>query len=415
MTALNSDPTDKTPRIDSLISDAALKACMLLQYLPGVGPATQGKLISAFGSAEAAISAPLSQLSALLSTEAYQALVTHRGAGDKSELARRLAIDCDWLAQQGARLLLLGEANYPRLLSEISRPPPLLYVLGNCDCLHLPQLAIVGSRNPSVDGARNAYRFAEQLAGNGFVVTSGLALGIDTAAHRGALAAGCEYPTIAVLGSGLDAIYPARNRGLADDILAAGGALVSEFALGSSPQPSHFPRRNRIISGLSLGTLVVEAAERSGSLITARMALEQNREVFAVPGSIHNPVSRGCHKLLREGATLVECGEDIVEQLTGLLSVLAPEEAAVEVEQQGGEQIDLLSAGVERLAGSEREQCVYHALGFDPVDIDSLAEATGLAAAELLTTLTMLELKGMVIQRQGRYCRLNLKCDGNIN
>ena len=217
--------------------------------------------------------------------------------------------DEQWQRDPRHHKVAIGDERYPQLLEQISNPPLLLYVDGNAEILHLPALAIVGSRNPSKGGERNAFEFAQHLAGIGFTIVSGLAQGIDTAAHRGALAAGGR--TIAFLGHGVDSVYPASNKALAEEI-AATGALVSEFPLGTHPGREHFPQRNRLISGLSLGTLVVEAARRSGSLITARLAGEQGREVFALPGSIHNPLARGCHQLIRQGAKLVETSDDIV-------------------------------------------------------------------------------------------------------
>ncbi len=225
-----------------------------------------------------------------------------------------------WQAAADCDIVSWHEARYPPLLREISAPPPLLFIRGNVDVLSLPQLSIVGSRNSTPTGCETAYRFASHLARSGFCITSGLALGIDTAAHQGALQV--SGLTIAIFGTGPDIIYPQSNTTLANDI-AVDGALVSEFAPGCAPRRSQFPRRNRIISGLSLGTLVVEAGLRSGALITARNAAEQGREVFAIPGSIHNPVARGCHRLIRSGAKLVETADDILEELGGMLAGIA--------------------------------------------------------------------------------------------
>ncbi len=214
------------------------------------------------------------------------------------------------MQKSGTRLLPLSDPLYPPLLRQIPDPPIALFVRGDATLLSEPQLAMVGSRNPSVEGRRNAEEFAEYLAKCGLVITSGMALGIDAASHKGALKGG---KTVAVWGTGLDKAYPPRNRELAEEIIAK-GVVVSEFPPGTPPLPTHFPRRNRIISGLAVGTLVVEAAKQSGSLITARLASEQGREVFAIPGSIHNPMARGCHRLLRDGAKLVESAGDILEE-----------------------------------------------------------------------------------------------------
>jgi DNA processing protein len=228
-------------------------------------------------------------------------------------------MDDEWLQMSGNHIIARGDENFPELLEQIPRPPERLYIKGDPGLLHMPSLAIVGSRNPTQAGARNAFEFARHLGAAGFCIVSGLAEGIDTAAHRGALDAGAA--TIAFLGHGIDRVYPAANKDLAHEI-AANGALVSEFPLGTHPHKTLFPQRNRLISGVSLGTLVVEAARRSGSLITARYAGDQGREVFALPGSIHNPLSRGCHKLIRQGAKLVETAEDIVNELAPLTSHL---------------------------------------------------------------------------------------------
>lgn len=220
------------------------------------------------------------------------------------------------LVQHNAYLLAWTDSHYPPRLREINRPPPILFIKGNKEALSQPQLAIVGSRQASQYGIETAYRLSREMGQAGLIITSGLALGIDKASHEGALIT--SSPTIAVLGSGLDIIYPFTHRTLAQHILTKQGTLLSEFPFGTSPKPAHFPQRNRIISGLSLGTLVVEAALRSGSLITARYALEQNREVFAIPGSIYNPLSVGCHQLLKQGAKLVMTPQDILEELSML-------------------------------------------------------------------------------------------------
>jgi DNA processing protein len=301
-------------------------------------------------------------------------------------------MDNEWLQMPGNTIIARGDDDFPELLAQIQSSPDRLFVKGDPGLLQMPALAIVGSRNPTQAGARNAFEFARHLGAAGFCIVSGLAEGIDTAAHRGALEAGAA--TVAFLGHGIDRIYPASNRDLAH-IIAERGALVSEFPLGTHPHKSLFPQRNRLISGLALGTLVVEAARRSGSLITARYAGEQGREVFALPGSIHNPLARGCHKLIRQGAKLVETAEDIVAELAPLSSHLL--------------QNSLESTTHE--APSDRDDDEYHHLrkylGHDPVSIDELAENSGLTIDQVSSMLLILELEGEVESLSGgRYSLL---------
>lgn len=282
----------------------------------------------------------------------------------------------------------LGSANYPPLLATCVDAPLQLFVRGNVDCLHLPQFAIVGSRHPTVDGRRHARRFATELVQGGYQITSGLALGIDAESHRGALEA--DGVTVAVLGTGLDTIYPTCHVDLAEQICQR-GALVSELPPATRAQPKNFPERNRIISGLSHGVLVVEAAERSGSLITARVGAEQGREVFAIPGSIDNPLSRGCHRLLRQGVHLVESVADIYNELPALL--------AWQSEQVDG--VEVPAAGRKR-ARTRRQRQLLQQLGYDPASLDTLVVRTGWSVPELLQELMSLELIGGVeLQPQG--------------
>jgi DNA processing protein len=286
-----------------------------------------------------------------------------------------------------------GDSNYPELFSQLQDAPAELYLRGNPDALHLPSLAIVGSRNPTRGGARNAYEFSRHLAESGFSIVSGLALGIDTAAHRGALDAGAT--TVAFLGHGIDSVYPAQNSELADAI-ALKGAVVSEYAPGTPPMKHHFPERNRLISGLSLGTLVVEAARRSGSLITARLAAEQGREVFALPGSIHNPMARGCHQLLRDGAKLVESASDITAELAPLVTHL------LQSPDKSMENDSRLQSGDEEYV----KLCA--SLGYDPVGIDEIAAASGLTIDQVSSMLLILELDGKIEKLSGgRYALLH--------
>jgi DNA processing protein len=291
------------------ISPAELEARLRLHCLPELGARRFQLLLQTFGSASAALSAPAA---------AWRSLALPAIAADlrrSAQIRERAGAALRWLEAANQHLLMWDADDYPALLGELADAPPLLFVAGSCNVLEKPQLAIVGSRRASRPGLDTACSFARALAAGGFVITSGLALGIDAAAHQGALEAGGQ--TVAVLGTGLMQLYPPRNRGLAAAILQQGGALVSEFPLDCQPHPSNFPRRNRIISGLSLGVLVVEASPASGSLITARLAAEQGREVFAIPGSIHHPGARGCHQLIRDGATLVESIEHILQPLRG--------------------------------------------------------------------------------------------------
>jgi DNA processing protein len=300
-----------------------------------------------------------------------------------------------WLAAAGDHhLVSLVDPRYPTRLRQVPDPPLLLFVRGDPSILDDPTLAMVGSRNPSPTGAENAHEFARYLSRCGLVIASGLALGIDAAAHRGALLGGS--PTVAVLGSGPDRVYPDQNRELADAI-AGRGAVVSEFFPGSPPRRAHFPRRNRIISGLSLGVLVVEAALRSGSLISARLAAEQGREVFAIPGSIHNPMARGCHLLIKQGAKLVESAGDVLGELSGLIELDdRPEERRAD-EDPG------------RARGlSDDQQELLDACGYDPFTIDEAAARAKLTPAEVSSMLLILELQGYVESGPGgRYTRVS--------
>ncbi len=287
--------------------------------------------------------------------------------------------DLRWAEQPDCHILRLVDEQYPLLLKEIPDPPPILYVKGNLNSLQMPQIAMVGSRNASPVGRETAYAFARQLVQQGLAVTSGLALGIDGAAHAGALAG--QGQTIAVMGTGLDRLYPARHQKLAEQILQQ-GALVSEFAIGTPPQAENFPRRNRIISGLSMGVLVVEAAIRSGSLITARMALEQGREVFAIPGSIHSTLAKGCNNLLRQGAKLVETAADVIEEL-GFFGSFYPSETAV---SDSGNDFPL----------DRSYQMLLECVGYEPIGIDAVIVRSGLTAELVCSMLLVLELHGVV-------------------
>jgi DNA processing protein len=306
-----------------------------------------------------------------------------------------LAADRQWLQSAGGTLILCDSERYPPLLAEIPAPPVALYLQGDASVLLSVQLAVVGSRSPTVSGRRTARDFAQHLAHAGLTITSGLAVGIDAAAHEGALAA--PGRTIAVMGCGLDQIYPAEHRPLARAIVAQGGALLGEFPPGTPPRRENFPRRNRLISGLSLGTLVVEAARYSGSLITARLATAQGREVFAIPGSIHNPLARGCHELIRQGAKLVESSADVLSELK------------IPYEKQ-----DLTDGSVGHASPAQGPpeldkdyEILLDALGFEPASIDALVERTGLASSNLASMLLILELEGRVgLHAGGRFARV---------
>jgi DNA processing protein len=277
------------------------------------------------------------------------------------------------------------------MFAQIPGPPLALFVNGNVDTLHLPSLAVIGSRNPTQGGRRNAHDFSKHLASQGFAIVSGLAQGIDTAAHEGALAAGGK--TIAFLGTGIDRVYPAANRRLAHTI-AESGALVSEYPLGAPPERWHFPERNRLISGLSLGTLVIEAARRSGSLITARLAAEQGREVFALPGSIHNALARGCHELIRQGAKLVETAGDILSELQPL---------AAHMQENADESA---TRNPVPAAADDDYAELRRVLSYDPTSIDELEEKSGLTIDQLSSMLLILELHGEVESLSGgRYVK----------
>jgi DNA processing protein len=299
--------------------------------------------------------------------------------------------DLQWLHHPGHHLVTLGDDHYPQLLTRIPDPPPLLFVQGDPALLGSPQIAMVGSRNPTASGRQTARDFAHALAAAGITITSGLAVGIDGASHQGAIDA--DGHTLAVTGTGPDRLYPACHRELALEIVTR-GALITEFPPGTPARRDHFPRRNRIISGLSLGTLVVEAARQSGSLITARLAAEQGREVFAIPGSIHNPLARGCHALIRDGAKLVETAGDIVEELAPLLGQLRLELATMEND-----------APAETPQWDTEYRQLLDCLGFDPLPTDLLIQRSGLTAEAVSSMLLLLELEGYVSSAPGgRYC-----------
>ena len=366
-----------------------LEAWLLVSQAPGIGSRTLQKLLACFDTPLEILRASRQQLQA---AGAPARSIDFLLAGDEQAIRPSLA----WLENPGCHLLTLEDPDYPVLLKEITDPPPLLFVQGDPRTLSQPQLAIVGSRNPTPSGIINAREFAACLAAAGLTITSGMALGIDGAAHQGALEHG---QTLAIAGTGLDRVYPARHKALAHQILSR-GALVSEFPPGTQAKPENFPRRNRIISGLSVGTLVVEATPRSGSLITARLALEQGREVFAIPGSIHNPQARGCHALIREGAKLVESAQDIIEELGALLGSLTP----APPQALSGNQTDP--------GGLDTEyQKLLESMGFDPISVDELINRTGLTPESVSSMLLLLELDGHVLSAPGGYYSRSGKSD----
>ncbi len=352
-----------------------LAAWLRLLETPQIGLETARRLLAAFGSPQAVFDAGARARRELLSPNQADAL-----AAPPESLAALVDHTWQWLQSAEAdaprAIVVLGDAVYPRALLEIADPPLLLYALGRVDLLGASALAIVGSRNPSPQGAENARSFAAALGDAGLTVVSGLALGVDGAAHGGAL--GTPGSTIAVVGTGLDRVYPKRHLALAHRI-ARGGLILSDYALGTPPLPANFPRRNRLIAGLARGTLVVEAALQSGSLITARLAAEAGREVFAIPGSIHAPQSRGCHALIKQGAKLVETAADVLDELR----LDAPPSGAADAEPPRGDP-------------------VLAALGHDPVTLDALSARLGWPPAELSVRLLELELSGDVARLPGQ-------------
>jgi len=357
-----------------------LRFWLALVRTPGLRWQTLEAMLVAFRSTEAIFAAAPRDLRPFdLSEETRAAL--------KSPDWHRIDKDLEWMQSTGSALVPANSGDFPAMLARIPDPPLALFVRGDRKLLDRLQLAIVGSRNPTPGGRQTAYDFSRHLASAGLVITSGLATGIDAEAHRAALDAGAG--TIAVCGTGLDRLYPKSNLALGERILAE-GALVSEFPPATPPLAHHFPRRNRIVSGLSLGVLVVEAAFRSGSLITARLASEQGREVFAIPGSIHNPLARGCHRLIRDGAKLVERAQDVLEELGPLAGVASSASA----ERQETPALD-----PEYLA-------VLEQIGFDPTPLDVLVARTGLGVDVLSSMLLILELQGKVTAPPGgRYAR----------
>ncbi|MET0986671.1 MAG: DNA-processing protein DprA [Steroidobacteraceae bacterium] len=349
---------------------------MILARAPASQRQTIEPLLAQLGSASAIANASAAALRVAGASNAFVDFISR-----SSHVA--VTPDLRWLEHQDHHLIHWQDSRYPALLRELPDAPLTLYVHGDAGCLSRAQVAIVGSRNPTPSGRETAFELAQQMAQQGLIVTSGLAAGIDAAAHRGALSV--QAQTIAVCGTGLDHVYPRSHRELAEQT-AAHGALVSEFPLGMPAIKSNFPRRNRIISGLALGTIVVEAALRSGSLITARLAAEQGREVFAVPGSIRNPLAHGCHALIRQGAKLIEGAQDVLCELGPLAGTLTPQRETSAPQSR---------TIADPLLDKEYE-ILLDALGFEPANVDRLVARTGLNAGAVASMLLMLELDGRV-------------------
>ncbi len=360
---------------ESIFNEGYLPFLLALLRVPGFGSRTIMQLCEYAGSPELVFKLPPAELESLgVDKNAIEFIASPHWY--------RVDEDIEWQANNNSHHILTPACeNYPRLLREVVDFPPVIYARGQVTCLDSLQLGVVGTRKPTADGRRLARSFCRQLAEQGIAITSGLAIGIDTVAHQGALEAGGV--TLAVMGHGLSEVYPRRNRKLAEQICDS-GVLVSEFPLEYRPQPHNFPRRNRIISGMSRGVLVVEAARKSGSLITAQCAVDQGREVFAIPGAIYNPMARGCHSLIREGAKLVEQVVDIVEEI-GLVS---PVPEAGEIESTGRQPL---------IKGLDAEaKLLLDNIGNLPAHIDYLVETTGLPTDAVAVNLTKLELQGLI-------------------
>ncbi|MEZ0232575.1 MAG: DNA-processing protein DprA [Methylophilaceae bacterium] len=350
-----------------------------LGLIHGLGGQGICQLLKAFGSPKHIYAAPVSEVRKIVSDAVAQAIAKGPDIDGANPTLK-------WLEQEHNHLITLADAEYPQLLLEIPDPPPLIYAKGQLERLKQPCLAIVGSRNSTTQGEKNAEDFAHALSQHGLCIVSGMALGIDGAAHRGALKA--NGSTIAVVGTGLDIVYPAKHRDLAHQIVER-GLIISEFPLGTPSRAQNFPRRNRLISGLSLGCLVVEANTKSGSLITARLATEQGREVFAMPGSIHSPVAKGCHELIKQGAKLVDDISDIISEFGDKLSPISAQDSMV-------------TTTLETTADP-----LLECMGFDPISMESLVEESGLTSDNLSAMLLVLELENKVASLPGgRYQRI---------
>ncbi len=381
-----------------------LAGWLRLTLCDGVGAASQRALLAAFGMPEHIFAASRRALTAVVSAEKADRLLA---SPDLPRIESALA----WGREPGNRIITLADGDYPKELLNIADPPTLLYVKGDPALLAKPAFAIVGSRSPTPQGIANAEAFARSLAETGLVIVSGLALGIDAAAHRGALNGGGA--TVAVIGTGANRVYPADNKALAHQI-ADCGVIVSEYPLDTPPRPHNFPRRNRLIAGLSRGVLVAEASTDSGSLITARLAAEHGREVFAIPGSIHSPLSRGCHRLIRDGAKLVETANDIIDELNWDGSLQRPAEKFSRrkdkhhtTAKENAQSATLSPAAAVNTGGESDNSRVLAAMGHDPTDLDTLANRCDLTLDALYAILLPLELDGFICRLPGgRFQRL---------
>ena len=371
----------------------SLENWLSLRLTPGVGNATFHALLDTFGTVDAIYNASHKQLSALaiksaIKTDVFDAL--------SKQTKPDISADINWLAEDNHHIITLFDETYPARLKELPDAPPILYVRGDIDYLMQPQLAMVGSRNPTAAGRNTAREFARHLSNAGITITSGLASGIDGASHEGALQG--LAGTVAVVAHGLDIIYPAEHQKLAQQITEH-GAVISEMPIGTQPQRGLFPRRNRLISALTLGTLVVEAAQKSGSLITARYAIEQNREVFAIPGSIHNPMAKGCHQLIRQGAKLVETASDILEELCipCQQTTSYPKKPEKNIQENRKDTHQALDPDHQKLL-----KC----LAYEPASIDELVLHSHFTAAEIASMLLIMELEGIIVCQNGRYTNI---------
>ena len=371
----------------------SVEGWLSLHHTPGVGSATFHVLLNTFGTVDAALNASHKQLSALaikpaIKVEVIKAL--------NKQTKPDISADINWLAEDNHHIITFFDEAYPARLKELPDAPPILYVRGDIDYLIQPQLAMVGSRNPTAAGRSTAREFAQHLSNAGITITSGLASGIDGASHEGALQG--LAGTIAVVAHGLDIVYPAQHQKLAQQITEH-GAVISEMPIGTQPQPGLFPRRNRLISALALGTLVVEAAQKSGSLSTARYAIEQNREVFAIPGSIHNPMARGCHQLIRQGAKLVETASDILEELC------IPDQQDTSYPKKSEKNIHENLQDTHQALDPDHQK-LLKCLAYEPASIDELVLRSHFTAAEVASMLLIMELEGTIVCQGGHYTNI---------
>jgi len=375
---------------NTLTNQSSIENWLHLRHTPGIGYSSFHTLLKSFASVDAILNASHKQLSSLALKAETIAALTHPQSLD-------ISADLNWLEQENHHIITVLDDAYPEKLKQLPDAPLLLYVRGDPDYLNQPSLAMVGSRNPSAAGRNTASDFASHLSNAGITIISGLATGIDGASHKGALQG--LAGTVAVVAHGLDIVYPAKHQKLAQQI-TENGAVISEMPIGTQPHRGLFPRRNRLISALSLGTLVVEAAQKSGSLITARCAIEQNREVFAIPGSIHNPMARGCHQLIRQGAKLVETAGDILEELciSSHTASLYPQKSEKNTPENLKDP---------HLALDPDHQKLLKCLAYEPASIDELVISSHFTAAEVASMLLILELEGIIVCQDGRYTNVS--------